>query len=219
MKRKLIERNRICDSVTDSCCMSEFSDQAAIGVVGLGVMGSQLSLNLAQRCQTRVAGFDLDADKASAVATLAKVLPTLLTNSLQSMRGQPVCFSSCRPTLQQDQHDILGEGSVVSFTSLETFVAQLALPRKVILLVPAGNAIESAISALLPLLNHGDAIVDMGNEWFELTEERFERASQEGILYMGCGLSGGSEGARHGPCLMPGGSKAAWDMFRPYLEV
>ena len=81
------------------------------------------------------------------------------------------------------------------------------------------SGVEAAIASLLPLLDKGDVIVDMGNEWYELTEARQARVSATGIHYMGCGLSGGGDGARNGPCLLPGGHREAWELMRPLLEV
>jgi len=111
------------------------------------------------------------------------------------------------------------EGFAVSaFTSLGDFVASLERPRRVLLLVPAGKPVEAAIDSLLPLLDKGDVIVDMGNEWFQATEARGKRVTPKGIHYVGCGLSGGSDGARRGPCLMPGGPREAWELLQPLLE-
>lgn len=106
-----------------------------------------------------------------------------------------------------------------AFTDLQDFVASLERPRRVLLLVPAGRAVDAAIDSLLPLLSRGDVLVDMGNEWYERTEERHKRVCAAGIHYVGCGLSGGGEGARRGPCLMPGGPPEAWQLLQPLLEV
>ena len=101
-----------------------------------------------------------------------------------------------------------------AYTSLPAFVAGLERPRRILLLVPAGKPVEAAIDALLPLMDKGDVIVDMGNEWFQATEARQKRVSSKGIHYVGCGLSGGGEGARRGPCLMPSGPKEAWELLQ-----
>ena len=104
-------------------------------------------------------------------------------------------------------------------TSLPEFVASLRRPRKILLLVPAGNAVDAVIAALRPLLSKGDLIVDMGNEWYAATERRSAQLRESGLLYMGCGTSGGESGARHGPCLMAGGARAGWELMKPIFEV
>lgn len=108
---------------------------------------------------------------------------------------------------------------MAAYTQLAAFVSSLEQPRRVVLLVPAGKPVEAAIASLLPLLDKGDVIVDMGNEWFELTEARQARVTATGVHFMGCGLSGGGDGARNGPCLLPGGNREAWELMRPLLEV
>ena len=108
---------------------------------------------------------------------------------------------------------------VHAYTDFAKFVSSLEQPRRVVLLVPAGKPVEGAISSLLPLLDKGDVIVDMGNEWFELTETRQARVTAAGVHYMGCGLSGGGDGARRGPCLLPGGPRDAWKLMQPLLEA
>lgn len=87
------------------------------------------------------------------------------------------------------------------------------------LLVPAGKPVDSAITALTPLLAKNDVIVDFGNEWYQKTEARQRLLEPSGVLYIGCGLSGGEHGARHGPCLMPGGQHEGWLLLKPIFEV
>lgn len=99
----------------------------------------------------------------------------------------------------------------VSFVELGPFVASLVRPRRIILLVPAGAAVDACLAELRQLLEAGDVVVDGGNEWYENTERREKEMAAEGIHYMGCGVSGGAEGARHGesvktlcfPCSLP----------------
>ena len=85
--------------------------------------------------------------------------------------------------------------------------------------MPAGPAVDAVIAALKPRLSKGDLIVDMGNEWYAETERRSAALSKSGLLYMGCGTSGGESGARHGPCLMPGGAREGWQLLQPIFEV
>ena len=90
---------------------------------------------------------------------------------------------------------------------MKDFVASLERPRKVILLVQAGAPVDATISGLLQHLEAGDMIIDGGNEWYENTERRMAMCEEKGILFMGMGVSGGEEGARRGPSMMPGGPK------------
>lgn len=93
---------------------------------------------------------------------------------------------------------------------MEEFVAKLKRPRKIILLVKAGFAVDAFIEQLLPFLEKGDIVVDGGNSHFPDTIRRCKELESKGLLFVGCGVSGGEEGARYGPSLMPGGSTAAW---------
>lgn len=100
--------------------------------------------------------------------------------------------------------------NIVGARSLEEFVANLAQPRKCMLLVKAGPAVDAFIEKLVPLLSPGDVIIDGGNSHFPDSERRAKALEAQGLLFVGCGVSGGEEGARYGPSLMPGGSEAAW---------
>ena len=100
--------------------------------------------------------------------------------------------------------------------SLEQFVASLERPRKILVMVQAGKPVDAVIQQLKPLLQEGDIIIDGGNSWFEDTERRTQELEPTGLRYIGMGVSGGEEGARYGPSLMPGGSPAAW--FVPDLS-
>ena len=100
--------------------------------------------------------------------------------------------------------------NIIGARSLEDFVANLATPRKVMLLVKAGAAVDAFIDKLVPLLSPGDVIIDGGNSHFPDSERRAKSLEAQGFLFVGCGVSGGEEGARYGPSLMPGGSPAAW---------
>lgn len=104
------------------------------------------------------------------------------------------------------------------FHDIKEFVQSLERPRRIIMLVKAGKPVDATIEALTPLLEDGDMIIDGGNEWYENTLRRSEEAKEKNILYMGMGVSGGEEGARNGPSLMPGGPKDAWDAVAPILK-
>lgn len=103
--------------------------------------------------------------------------------------------------------------------SLEELVGNLATPRKVMLMVKAGAAVDEFIEKLIPLLSPGDVIIDGGNTHFSETERRTEYVESKGLLYIGTGVSGGEEGALKGPSMMPGGSEAAWPIVKPIFQA
>ena len=108
--------------------------------------------------------------------------------------------------------------NVVGTYSLEELVASLSKPRKVMMMIKAGSAVDDMIEKLLPLLDDGDVIIDGGNSHFPDTARRTEYVESKGKLYIGTGVSGGEEGALKGPSLMPGGSPAAWPIVKPILQ-
>src|SRR5437588_10077416 len=95
---------------------------------------------------------------------------------------------------------------VIGAHSIEEFVAKLKRPRRIMLMVKAGAAIDEFIEHLLPLLEKGDIIIDGGNSLFQDTDRRVKYLESKGLYFVGTGVSGGEEGARHGPSIMPGGS-------------
>ncbi len=103
--------------------------------------------------------------------------------------------------------------------SMEELVQALAPPRKVMLLVKAGPAVDEFIDKLIPLLDPGDVIIDGGNTHFADTERRTTHVESKGLLYIGTGVSGGEEGALKGPSIMPGGSAAAWPLVQPIFQA
>ena len=103
--------------------------------------------------------------------------------------------------------------------SLEEFVAALSRPRRIMMLIKAGAPVDQTIEKLLPLVEPGDIIIDGGNSWFKETQERTARLEARGIHFVGSGVSGGEDGARFGPSMMPGGSKEAWEAIRPVFEA
>jgi len=105
------------------------------------------------------------------------------------------------------------------FESLEDFIQSLELPRRIMLLVPAGKIVDSVIQELVPLLDKGDMIIDSGNSHFTDTSRRAIELSDQGIHFFGMGISGGEEGARFGPSMMPGGDKTAYNAVKPILEA
>lgn len=97
------------------------------------------------------------------------------------------------------------------------FVSKLKKPRKIVILVQAGKPVDLTIEALSEHLDPGDLIIDGGNEWFPNQIRRFEELENKGIMFIGMGISGGEEGARNGPSLMPGGPKEAYDLIEPII--
>ncbi len=153
-----------------------------IGVVGLGVMGRNLVLNMVDHGHS-VAGYDKDATK---VTTLHQ---------------------------EAENREIRGAADI------ETFIALLCKPRAILLLVPAGVPVDSVIKDLLPQLDKGDLIIDAGNSYFKDTDVRARNLAAKGIHFLGVGVSGGEEGARHGPSIMPGGPNEAYERVRPVFEA
>ena len=108
---------------------------------------------------------------------------------------------------------------VLGTHSLQELVESLKSPRRIMLMVKAGAVVEHYIDSLLPLLDEGDIIIDGGNSLYTDTERRVAALADRGILYVGTGVSGGEEGARHGPSIMPGGNVAAWPAVKPILQA
>jgi 6-phosphogluconate dehydrogenase len=156
--------------------------QSEIGMVGLGVMGRNLALNMADHGFS-VAGYDKDHAKVEALRREA------------------------------GQRDARGAADI------KEFLALLRRPRTVMMLVPAGAPVDSVIKDLLPHLDKGDLIIDAGNSYFKDTDLRAGTLAGKGIQFLGVGVSGGEEGARHGPSIMPGGPKEAYERVRPVFEA
>jgi 6-phosphogluconate dehydrogenase len=153
------------------------------GMIGLGVMGRNLLLNMADHGFAAI-GFDSDPVKG-------KLLE-----------------SSATP-----------ETTVKGISSLVEMIQQLKKPRKIMMLVPAGPIVDSVINDLLPLLEEGDIIIDGGNSHFTDTLRRITYLQDKKIHFMGMGVSGGEDGARKGPSIMPGGDVEAWQYLKPILEA
>jgi len=153
------------------------------GMVGLGTMGSNLLLNMADHGFS-VIGYDKNAEKTKAFEESAT------------------------------------EGTTVKgVNTLEEMISQLKTPRKIMMLVPAGKPVDSVISELKPLLDKGDIIIDGGNSHYTDTLIRIKELEKSGFHFMGIGISGGEEGARKGPSIMPGGDKEAYKEVAPILEA
>ena len=108
--------------------------------------------------------------------------------------------------------------NIIGCYSIEELVANLEKPRKVFMMVKAGAAVDALIEQLLPFLEEGDILIDGGNSHFPDTVRRTAYVESKGLLYVGCGVSGGEEGALNGPSMMPGGSPAAWPFVKPIFQ-
>ena len=151
------------------------------GLVGLGVMGRNFILNVAEN------GF-------SSIG---------LSSSEEKIK-----------LLKEEGKDFDIDGT----KSDKVFIDSLSTPRKIMLLVPAGNPVDSMIDRFLPLLDHGDIIIDGGNSHFDDTERRFKYLESKKINFLGAGVSGGSKGARYGPSIMPGGNRESYLKIKPIFE-
>ena len=112
-----------------------------------------------------------------------------------------------------------GRDTILGAHSIEEFVSLLERPRKIMLLVRAGSAVDAFIEQILPHLDEGDLIIDGGNTHFPDTIRRTNDLTAKGILYIGTGVSGGEEGARHGPSIMPGGNPKAWPLVKELFQA
>ncbi|MCY7374935.1 MAG: NADP-dependent phosphogluconate dehydrogenase [Pyrinomonadaceae bacterium] len=157
-------------------------ENAQFGMVGLGTMGRNFLLNVAEHDFTCV-GYDLDAEKRNLLH--------------EEGAGMPV--------------DSAG--------SVAEFVGKLQKPRNIMLLVPAGKIVDAVINDLLPFLEKDDLIIDGGNSHFTDTEIREKFLTEKGIEFMGVGVSGGEEGARHGASIMPGGRREFYNRIEPILQA
>ncbi|GGE93748.1 6-phosphogluconate dehydrogenase (decarboxylating) [Chishuiella changwenlii] len=124
----------------------------------------------------------------------------------------------------EEKRTLLEDGAspntnVKGVQSFQDLVDGLSTPRKILLMVPAGNPVDSVIKDLKPLLQEGDIIIDGGNSYYKDTNRRVKELETEGIHFMGMGISGGEKGARFGPSIMPGGDLKAYDAVKPFLEA
>ena len=162
--------------------MSDTPANFAFGMIGLGTMGRNLLLNMADH-GFAVAGYDKN----------------------------------------QKQVDLLGqEGKdkpVAGFTDPKAFVSSIKTPRAIMMLVPAGPIVDSVIAEISPLLAPGDILIDGGNSYFQDTTRRDKELADKGLHFFGMGVSGGEEGARFGPSMMPGGDQAAYKTMEPVLQA
>ncbi|HUG93175.1 MAG TPA: decarboxylating NADP(+)-dependent phosphogluconate dehydrogenase [Planctomycetaceae bacterium] len=166
--------------------------QHDIALVGLAVMGQNLVLNMANN------GFSVGVYNRTTSVTDEFVGGLATRTDGAVAPGTPDRIRGCH--------------------TLEELVASLQRPRKIMLMVKAGPAVDSLIGQLQPLLEPGDILIDGGNTHFADTNRRVAEAEAAGLLYVGAGVSGGEEGALKGPSIMPGGSEAAWPYIRSIYQ-
>lgn len=166
--------------------MTDTRDTAELGLIGLGTMGANLALNI--------------AETGHKIAVWNRT-PARTTEFMAGAEAEE-----------------LGP-NIIPATELAEFVASIARPRRIILMVPAGPAVDDQIAALRPLIDAGDVIVDAGNSDWQDTGRRARALAGDDIDFLGLGVSGGAEGARVGPSMMAGGSERAWQALAPVLRV
>jgi 6-phosphogluconate dehydrogenase len=103
--------------------------------------------------------------------------------------------------------------------TLQDLVKAIERPRRIMMMIKAGSPVDQTIEKISPFLEDGDILIDGGNSWFKDTQERAKRIEPKGLHFVGSGVSGGEEGARHGPSLMPGGSDHSWSSIKPVFEA
>jgi 6-phosphogluconate dehydrogenase len=133
-------------------------------------------------------------------------------------RGHRVAVFNRSPEATRELAAHHPEAGFVACESLETLVAAVQRPRRLVLMVPAGSPVDDSLDALSPLLQADDIVIDAGNSLFSDTDRRSARAENAAWRFVGMGVSGGSEGALRGPSIMPGGDPEAWECLRPILE-
>jgi len=143
-------------------------------------------------------------------------------NLILNMESKGFTVACYNRTVSKVDDFIHGRGAgkrIIGCHSIQEFVAGLKSPRKVMLMVKAGAAVDDFIDQLLPVLEPGDILIDGGNSLFEDTIRRTKYVEGKGKLYIGTGVSGGEEGALRGPSIMPGGSPAAWPHVKPIFQA
>lgn len=151
-----------------------------IGIIGMGVMGRNLALNI-------------------------------------KSKGYSVSVYDAWPDAVKKAEKLFASREIICCTVLEEFIRSLSAPRKILLMVKAGDVVDATIQSILPFLAEGDLIIDGGNSFYKDTQERYEKLQDRGIHFLGMGVSGGAEGALNGPALMPGGDREGYDSVRELL--
>jgi 6-phosphogluconate dehydrogenase len=163
-------------------------NQASIGLIGLGVMGTSLARNIAR-----------------------SHFPLAIYNRRVEGKEEGVA-ERVRAQYQELGH-------AFTFEDMQAFVAALAPPRQIIMMVNAGKAVDAVIEELLPGLQAGDVLIDGGNSHYSDTVRREQMLKLKGVYFVGAGISGGEEGALHGPAIMPGGSREGYGIVKEVLDA
>lgn len=153
-----------------------------IGLIGLGIMGQNLALNL------RDHGYKV------------------------------IVYNRTLAVTKKFMKQVGSSGTIKGVDSIEDLCQSLQNPKKILIMVQAGGAVDAVISQCMPFLQPEDIIIDGGNSHYIDSERRYKNLSEKNIFFVGAGISGGEEGARHGPSIMPGGDKRAWPHIAPYLQ-
>ena len=143
-------------------------------------------------------------------------------NLVMNMESKGFTVAVYNRTTEKTDRFIAGRAAgknIIGCHTLEEFVSQLERPRKVFMMVKAGQAVDDMIEQLLPLLDDYDILIDGGNSHFPDTIRRTAYVESKGKLYIGTGVSGGEEGALKGPSMMPGGSPVAWPYVKPIFQA
>lgn len=146
-------------------------------------------------------------------------LGTMGSNLLQNIADHGYqCAGYDNNVDKVNQLNNLKNENIHGYSDLKEFIGHLSSPKIVMMLVPAGKIVDIVIEELLPLMNEGDVIIDGGNSHYTDTERRVVELKGKGFHFVGMGVSGGEEGARRGPSMMPGGDKEAYENLKPILE-
>jgi 6-phosphogluconate dehydrogenase len=157
-------------------------------------------------------------DKANVGVVGLAVMGANLALNLADMGNTVSVYNRTTAVTEEFMESAGNDAGIVATESIEEFVASLATPRVVLLMVKAGNPVDVLIATLSDHLEDGDIIMDGGNSLYQDTERRRTLVEDRGLLYLGVGVSGGEEGARRGPSIMPGGSLEAWTHVEPMLK-
>src|SRR5438034_1428084 len=134
-------------------------------------------------------------------------------------KGFPVAVFNRTAAVTEKFVTTRGKGKKITSTkTIEEFIAALKRPRKAMMMIKAGKPVDQVIAEVAPLLEKGDVLIDGGNSLFTDTQRRFQDLEGKGIHYVGCGVSGGEEGALKGPSLMPGGSRESYELIAPIFR-
>lgn len=175
----------IVKTIIDNLKIENLMSKTSFGVIGLGVMGKSISLNIAEK------GHSLSVYNRAVEGEENIVQEFLETCEFKHVNG---------------------------FTDLQEFVDSMATPRKILMMIKAGPVVDAVLKNLIPLLHEGDTVIDGGNSHYKDTRKRHKLLSDNKLHFIGSGVSGGEEGARKGPSIMPGGPRESYKLVAPILE-